>query len=72
MLAMALTGNTFAQVLPVTDIWLARIENGVPSKPVKISEGKGSIKPLNLGHLNEDITINLFEFKYSQSFNPIH
>ena len=38
---MAQTGNTFAQDLPATELWLAGIENGVPIKPVKISKGDG-------------------------------
>jgi hypothetical protein len=58
MLAMALTGNTFAQVLPVTDIWLARIENGVPSKPVKISEGNGYNNQPRFDHISR-LTIHL-------------
>jgi len=41
MLAMTVTCNTFAQALPATDLWLAKIENGVPGQPVKISQGNG-------------------------------
>ena len=31
--------NAFAQALPATDLWLAKIVNGVPGEPVKISQG---------------------------------
>ncbi len=41
VLSMAITGNTFAQGLPATELWLAGIENGVPARPVKISTGHG-------------------------------
>ena len=40
--AMTFTGNIYAQALPATDLWLVKIENGVPShQPVKINEGDG-------------------------------
>ena len=41
LFAMTITGNAFAQALPATDLWLVKIENGVPGQPVKISEGNG-------------------------------
>lgn len=41
LLAMALSSSTLAQGLPATDLWLAKIENGVPVKPVKISQRNG-------------------------------
>lgn len=41
LLSTVLSGNTFAQSLPVTDLWLAKIENNVPGDPVKISQGNG-------------------------------
>lgn len=40
--AMTFTGNIYAQALPATDLWLVKIENGVPGhQPVKINEGNG-------------------------------
>lgn len=41
ILAITLAGNAFAQGLPETDLWLAKIENGVPVSPVKINTGNG-------------------------------
>ncbi len=41
MFAATIVGNLFAQELPGTDIWLARITNGLPVKPVKINTGIG-------------------------------
>ena len=41
LVAMMFSGNTFAQGLPATDLWLANIENNVPGNPVKISRGDG-------------------------------
>lgn len=42
LFAMTITGNTFAQGLPATDLWLVKIENGVPGhQPIKINEGDG-------------------------------
>ncbi|MFC1702263.1 hypothetical protein ACFL1J_05945 [Pseudomonadota bacterium] len=41
LFAMTIAGNAFAQALPATDLWLVKIENGVPGQPVKISEGNG-------------------------------
>ena len=41
LLSMVFSGNTFAQALPATDLWLAKIENNVPGDPVKISQGNG-------------------------------
>jgi len=38
---MAFSGSTFAQGLPATDLWLAKIENGIPGAPVKISQRSG-------------------------------
>lgn len=41
MLTATFAGKLFAQDLPGTDIWLARIINAVPTEPVKISTGVG-------------------------------
>lgn len=41
LVAMAFSGSTFAQGLPATDLWLAKIENGIPATPVKISQRGG-------------------------------
>ena len=41
MLVAGFAGKLFAQELPGTDIWLARITNGVPTEPVKINTGSG-------------------------------
>jgi hypothetical protein len=49
--AVIFTGNTFAQGLPATDIWLAKIDNGLPGEPVKISKGEGYN---NQPHFSED------------------
>ena len=39
--AATFAGKLFAQELPGTDIWVARISNGVPAEPVKINTGSG-------------------------------
>ena len=39
MLAATFAGKLFAQELPGTDVWLARIANGLPSEPIKIYTG---------------------------------
>ena len=39
MLAATFAGKLFAQELPGTDIWLAKITNGLPTEPVKINTG---------------------------------
>jgi hypothetical protein len=39
LLTTAFACNTFAQELSATDLWLAKIVNGVPGEPVKISQG---------------------------------
>ena len=41
LFSMVFSGNTFAQALPATDLWLAKIENNLPGDPVKISQGNG-------------------------------
>jgi hypothetical protein len=41
MLAVTFAGKLFAQELPATDIWLAKITNGLPTEPVKINDGSG-------------------------------
>jgi len=41
ILTMTFVGNAFAQELPETDLWLTKIENGIPGNPVKISTGNG-------------------------------
>ena len=51
MFAATFAGNLFAQELPGTDIWLARIANGVPVEPVKINT---SIGYNNQPHFSED------------------
>lgn len=51
MLAATCAGNLLAQELPGTDIWLARITNGVPTEPVKINTGSGYN---NQPHFSED------------------
>jgi len=51
LLTAACTGDTFAQALPGTDVWLARLENGVPVKPVKINKSVGYN---NQPHFSED------------------
>lgn len=45
------TGNSFAQAFPATDLWLVKIENGVPGQPVRVSEGEGYN---NQPHFSED------------------
>ena len=54
VLASIFVGNTFAQALPATDVWLARIINGLPVSPVKISKGEGYN---NQPHFSEDGSI---------------
>lgn len=49
--AVIFTSNTFAQALPGTDIWLAKIENGVPGQPARVSDGTGYN---NQPHFSED------------------
>jgi Tol biopolymer transport system component len=51
MFAATFAGNLFAQELPGTDIWLARITNGLPVEPVKINTGIGYN---NQPHFSED------------------
>ncbi len=51
VIAATCTGNLLAQELPGTDIWLARITNGVPTEPVKINTGSGYN---NQPHFSED------------------
>ncbi len=51
MIATTFAGKLFAQELPGTDIWLARIANGVPTEPVKINTGSGYN---NQPHFSED------------------
>lgn len=41
LLTLAFSNSSFAQGLPATDLWLAKIENGVPVDPVKINQGSG-------------------------------
>lgn len=41
LFALTFSTITCAQDLPATDLWLAKIINGVPGKPVKISQGEG-------------------------------
>ena len=41
LFSMVFSGSTFAQALPATDLWLAKIENNLPGDPVKISQGDG-------------------------------
>ena len=41
VLAVTFTSTTFAQGLPATDLWLVKIDNGVPGQAVRISEGSG-------------------------------
>ena len=41
LMGMAFSGSTFAQGLPATDLWLTKIENGIPGDPVKISQRNG-------------------------------
>ncbi len=41
LLSLSCADNSFAQALPATDIWLLKIENGLPGGPVKISTGAG-------------------------------
>ena len=41
IMTVTFVGNAFAQELPLTDLWLAKIENGLPGNPVKISTGNG-------------------------------
>ncbi len=41
LFSMTFFSNAFAQGLPATDLWLAKIENGVPGEPVRISQGDG-------------------------------
>ena len=41
LIAMAFSITTFAQGLPATDLWLAKIENGIPTAPAKINQGSG-------------------------------
>jgi len=64
MLIMALTGNTFAQALPATDLWLARIENGMPGQPVKISKGDGYN---NQPHFSDDGAIIYYTHELSSN-----
>ena len=54
LFAMTFGGNTFAQGLPATDLWLAKIVNGVPGEPVRISQGNGYN---NQPHFSEGGTI---------------
>ena len=51
MFAATFVGNLFAQELPGTDIWLARIANGLPVEPVKINTSNGYN---NQPHFSED------------------
>ena len=41
LVAMVFSHSTFAQGLPATDLWLAKIENGIPGAPAKISQRSG-------------------------------
>ena len=41
LFSMAFSTNIFAQDLPATDLWLAKMVNGVPGDPVKINKGDG-------------------------------
>ena len=41
MVAMTFSISSFAQGLPVTELWLAEIVNGVPAEPLKISKTDG-------------------------------
>lgn len=54
LLAMTFAGNTFAQALPATDIWLVRIDNGAPGQALKISKGIGYN---NQPHFSDDGSI---------------
>jgi len=51
MFVATFAGNLSAQKLPGTDIWLARITNGLPTEPVKINTGSGYN---NQPHFSED------------------
>ena len=52
LFAMTFCGNTLAQTsYPSTDLWLAKIVNGIPGAPVRISQGNGYN---NQPHFSED------------------
>ncbi len=52
--AVIFTGNSFAQAFPATDLWLAKIDNGVPGQPVRVSKSKGYN---NQPHFSDDGSI---------------
>ena len=54
IVSMTICVQTFAQGLPATDLWLAKIDNANPGDPVKISLGKGYN---NQPHFSEDGTV---------------
>lgn len=41
VMGMVFSGSSLAQGLPVTDLWLTKIENGVPVAPLKINPKSG-------------------------------
>ena len=51
MISMTFCVQAFAQGLPATDLWLAKIDNAIPGDPVKISLGDGYN---NQPHFSED------------------
>ena len=55
MFVATFAGNLSAQKLPGTDIWLARLVNGVPVEPVKINTGSGYN---NQPHFSEDGSVS--------------
>jgi len=55
MFTATFAGNLFAQELPGTEIWLARITNGVPTEPVKINTDSGYN---NQPHFSEDGSVS--------------
>ena len=51
LFSMTFCAQAFAQGLPATDLWLAKIDNAIPGDPVKISQGDGYN---NQPHFSED------------------
>ena len=41
LFSLIFCAQVFAQGLPATDLWLAKIDNAIPGDPVKISQGDG-------------------------------
>ena len=54
LIAMVFSVSACAQGLPATDLWLAKIDAGVPGQPVKISQGSGYN---NQPHFSADGTV---------------